>query len=152
MTNDDIAHRALTYLDANRACSLTLDDVARELGVSVRSLTARFRATVGCTVTSYLRLLRLAEALTAMMTTGDKRENTMTTFACTPTVGAPIFILSNPRSGSTLLRFLLDAHPSICCPGELRLGAICEFVTTAVESTLGQLSASPASTDRKVCF
>lgn len=31
---------------------------------------------------------------------------------------APIIVLGFPRSGTTLLRRLLDAHPNIACPGE----------------------------------
>lgn len=30
----------------------------------------------------------------------------------------PVFVLCNGRSGSTLLRFLLDAHPDLACPPE----------------------------------
>src|SRR2546421_7751991 len=33
----------------------------------------------------------------------------------------PIFIIGAPRSGSTLLRYLLDAHPDTCCPAETNL-------------------------------
>jgi hypothetical protein len=29
---------------------------------------------------------------------------------------APIFIVGAPRSGTTLLRSIVDAHPNICCP------------------------------------
>lgn len=35
----------------------------------------------------------------------------------------PIFLLSHFRCGSTLVRYALDAHPAICCPAEIRLGA-----------------------------
>src|ERR1700736_5136793 len=35
---------------------------------------------------------------------------------------APIFIISAARSGSTLLRYLLQAHPDISCPAETNLG------------------------------
>lgn len=45
----------------------------------------------------------------------------------------PIFILSNFRTGSTLLRFALDAHPNICCPAELRMGALCQCLYRTVE-------------------
>jgi hypothetical protein len=33
----------------------------------------------------------------------------------------PVFILCAARSGSTLLRFLLDAHPDLACPPETKL-------------------------------
>jgi Sulfotransferase family len=33
----------------------------------------------------------------------------------------PVFVLCTGRSGSTLLRVLLDAHPDIACPPELKL-------------------------------
>ncbi len=50
----------------------------------------------------------------------------------------PIFILSDARTGSTLLRVLLDTHPAICSPGELSLGLVCEHLYHVIESTLGQ--------------
>jgi hypothetical protein len=33
----------------------------------------------------------------------------------------PVFILCAGRSGSTLVRFLLDAHPDLACPPETKL-------------------------------
>ena len=39
-------------------------------------------------------------------------------------VTAPTFILSSVRSGSTLLRLLLDSHPDICAPHEMHLRGI----------------------------
>jgi len=36
----------------------------------------------------------------------------------------PVFIVCNARSGSTLLRCLLDSHPEIACPGETRLAEL----------------------------
>lgn len=36
----------------------------------------------------------------------------------------PIFVLCCARSGSTLLRYILDAHPAIACPPELHLIAM----------------------------
>jgi len=50
----------------------------------------------------------------------------------------PIFILSDARTGSTLLRVLLDTHPAICSPGELSLGLLCEHLYHGIDSTLGQ--------------
>jgi protein-tyrosine sulfotransferase len=55
----------------------------------------------------------------------------------------PIFILSNFRSGSTLLRYALDSHPSICCPAELRLAAFSHHVFKVVELTSAD-AADPA--------
>jgi protein-tyrosine sulfotransferase len=43
----------------------------------------------------------------------------------------PIFILCAARSGSTLLRTLLDAHPEIACPPELNLCNIFEAIRLA---------------------
>ena len=37
----------------------------------------------------------------------------------------PVFVLCNGRSGSTLLRFLLDAHPDLACPPETNLPGLC---------------------------
>lgn len=37
----------------------------------------------------------------------------------------PIFVLCAARSGSTLLRFLLDAHPDLACPPETNVPALC---------------------------
>jgi protein-tyrosine sulfotransferase len=39
--------------------------------------------------------------------------------------GDPVFVLCMGRSGSTLLRFLLDAHPELACPPETSLPALC---------------------------
>lgn len=40
-------------------------------------------------------------------------------------VADPAFVLCEARSGSTLLRFLLDAHPDLGCPPETNLPALC---------------------------
>lgn len=39
--------------------------------------------------------------------------------------GEPVFVLCMGRSGSTLLRFVLDAHPDLACPPETSLPALC---------------------------
>ncbi|MFD0856561.1 sulfotransferase, partial [Actinomadura adrarensis] len=36
----------------------------------------------------------------------------------------PVFVLCAARSGSTLLRFLLDAHPDLACPPETNVPAL----------------------------
>jgi len=41
------------------------------------------------------------------------------------TFADPVFVLCNGRSGSTLLRFLLDAHPDLACPPETNLPSLC---------------------------
>jgi hypothetical protein len=43
----------------------------------------------------------------------------------------PVFVLCTSRSGSTLLRFLLDAHPDLACPPEFRLPTMCAQLTSA---------------------
>jgi surfactin family lipopeptide synthetase C len=50
------------------------------------------------------------------------------------------FVLSLPRTGSTLLRLLLDSHPQIYCPDELNLGRLVH----ALASTEEGLTDSPA--------
>lgn len=50
-----------------------------------------------------------------------------------PGTGRPIFILSQARTGSTLVRYLVDTHPDVCCPPELALGRLCH----ALEYTIG---------------
>lgn len=49
-----------------------------------------------------------------------------------------IFILSTPRSGSTLLRYILDTHPAVCSPGELNLGATCANLISVIYSSTAQ--------------
>jgi protein-tyrosine sulfotransferase len=54
-----------------------------------------------------------------LLTTGDDTGGT----------AWPIFILSSHRSGSTLLRYLLDAHPHLACPPESKfIGGLEKFI------------------------
>jgi sulfotransferase family protein len=46
------------------------------------------------------------------------------------TFSDPVFVVCNGRSGSTLLRFLLDAHPELACPPETNLPALCAQLAT----------------------
>src|ERR1700722_14703329 len=43
----------------------------------------------------------------------------------TPEAQDPVFVLCMGRAGSTLLRFLLDAHPELACPPETSMPALC---------------------------
>jgi len=52
---------------------------------------------------------------------------------------SPIFILSSERSGSTLLRYIMDSHPEICSPGQLYLGALSDALSTTIYYSLAQL-------------
>jgi protein-tyrosine sulfotransferase len=51
-----------------------------------------------------------------------------------------IFILSLPRSGSTLLRMILDTHAQVCCPAELSLGQLCTDLYHSLYFSIGQAS------------
>jgi Sulfotransferase family len=42
----------------------------------------------------------------------------------------PVFVLCTGRSGSTLLRLVLDAHPELGCPPELKLPEVVSRLTT----------------------
>jgi protein-tyrosine sulfotransferase len=60
----------------------------------------------------------------------------------------PIFILSCHRSGSTLLRYIIDTHPSISSPAELNLGALCDSLYDAVYHTMGVCLPVPTERQR----
>ncbi|MDP1773505.1 MAG: sulfotransferase [Methylobacter sp.] len=51
----------------------------------------------------------------------------------------PIFILSCVRSGSTMLRCIIDTHPNLCSPGHLNLGPLCADLYTTTYYSLGKL-------------
>jgi len=50
----------------------------------------------------------------------------------------PIFIVSTERSGSTLLRYIIDTHSQICCPGELAGGSLCAHLQLLLSRTVCQ--------------
>lgn len=52
---------------------------------------------------------------------------------------SPIFVFSSERSGSTLLRYILDSHADICSPGQLYLGTLSEALSTTIHFSVAQL-------------
>jgi hypothetical protein len=42
-----------------------------------------------------------------------------------PVCDSPVFVLTSSRSGSTLLRFILDSHPELACPPETNVASAC---------------------------
>jgi hypothetical protein len=46
---------------------------------------------------------------------------------------APVFVLTASRSGSTLLRFLLDSHPRLACPPETSIATMCAAMVQSLE-------------------
>lgn len=64
--------------------------------------------------------------------------------------GAPIFILCTARSGSTLLRYVLDTHPEIFAPAEMHLGRLCHALQRAFLGLTGQDTLAGADIRRHV--
>ncbi|HEX8131371.1 MAG TPA: sulfotransferase [Pyrinomonadaceae bacterium] len=60
----------------------------------------------------------------------------------------PVFILSCERSGSTLLRYIVDTHEQICCPGQLYLGQLCRDLHTTIFYSLGQTLGTASEEER----
>jgi hypothetical protein len=52
----------------------------------------------------------------------------------------PAFIISCERSGSTVLRYIIDTHPDITSPGELHLGQLCGDLYRTISRTAGEAS------------
>jgi Sulfotransferase family len=62
-------------------------------------------------------------------------------------MSSPILIVSNARSGSTLLRYLLDSHPDITSPAESPLGTLCSMLVefaSQLPDELGDRGGEPA--------
>jgi hypothetical protein len=55
----------------------------------------------------------------------------------------PIFVLSAARSGSTLLRFILDRHPDLYCPPETRLAEVIDAAQESALVTVGNQDPAP---------
>ena len=50
------------------------------------------------------------------------------------TAPAPVFIVCNARSGSTLLRWLIEAHAEISCPGETDVAALLQAYVDSAQA------------------
>lgn len=62
---------------------------------------------------------------------------------------APVFVLSCQRSGSTLLRYIIDTHPEICSPAELHLGRLCEdLIHVADLLSVGEVAGTTSRAER----
>ena len=57
----------------------------------------------------------------------------------------PVFVLCAGRSGSTLLRFVLDAHPDLACPPETRLPTLCAQLVQVWTQLAGETRDAPAA-------
>ncbi len=61
----------------------------------------------------------------------------------------PAFILSCERSGSTLLRYIIDTHPDIVCTSQLYLGKLCHDLYLVVARTAGAVSTIADEAEKK---
>jgi hypothetical protein len=52
-----------------------------------------------------------------------------------PSASAPVFVVCNARSGSTLLRWLIDAHDQISCPGETDIATLLSAYVDSAQAT-----------------
>lgn len=70
-TYDRCTASAIEYMESNMAKKLSVNDVARAVGMSVTGLTEHFKKTTGCTPMRYLSLIRLKLAEELLCTTSD---------------------------------------------------------------------------------
>jgi hypothetical protein len=66
-----------------------------------------------------------------------------------PPAAPPVFILSCERSGSTLLRYIMDTHPRVCSPAHLHLGQLCRSLYTTAYYSIGQTAEAPDEAARE---
>jgi hypothetical protein len=88
---------------------------------------------------SAARSVDVADALTSVLTRPAAGAESVPAVAGPGLNGAPeggggcndpVFVLCCGRSGSTLLRFLLDAHPDLACPPETNMAALCAHLAS----------------------
>lgn len=60
----------------------------------------------------------------------------------------PIFVISLERSGSTLLRNVLDAHPAIFSPAQLNIGKLCHWTYWASYYSIAQVNTELTEEER----
>jgi protein-tyrosine sulfotransferase len=63
---------------------------------------------------------------------------------------SPVFVLSPARSGSTLLRFILDSHPELACPPETDFSLACKYLANTwrvLEDARADVSDSPPNSE-----
>lgn len=61
----------------------------------------------------------------------------------------PIFVISLERSGSTLLRNVLDAHPAIFSPAQLNIGKLCHWTYWAAYYSIAQVDTELTEEERR---
>jgi hypothetical protein len=62
----------------------------------------------------------------------------------------PVFVLCSGRSGSTLLRFLMDGHPEMACPPEMNVPNLCAHLATVWSLVAGAPLAAERGTEPPV--
>lgn len=62
---------------------------------------------------------------------------------------SPIFILSCERSGSTMLRYIIDTHSEVACAAHLYLGRLCADLNTVLLGTLAQIESGTREYDER---
>jgi len=62
-----------------------------------------------------------------------------------PRASSPVFVVSAPRSGTTLLRLILDAHPEIGCPSETGLPSLAAHLTRVWSTIYSDIAGEPVT-------